>query len=712
MPLARDRPTPFLEAEAMLDLDSLAPLLVTIGLFLLLAALGGGAQSGPGRVVAAALCIVLAFRYVWWHATDGMPKGQGVAEQAWAWTFFFFEAMAILSASTVYVFMARTKDRSAEADRHMASPLRAAPVDVFIATYNESADILERTIIGAMGIDHPDLRVFVLDDGARPWVRDLASELGAHHVQRAERLHAKAGNVNNGLRHALATGRRPEFILLLDADFIPSRQILRRTLGLFDDTEVGIVQTPQHFFNPDPVQSNLLCTKVWPDEQRFFFDVLMPCKDAWGVAFCCGTSAVFRVAALEATGGLATETVTEDMLTSFKMEEYGYRTIYLNEPLSIGLAPEGLGEYISQRCRWALGAIQQIYTRWSVLGPARLRSISRFSSLDGTLYWLFSFPFKLIMITAPMIYWWTGAAVVVTEDLLTWLGPYAAATVMFMGLYTRNRVLPIMTDVTQLLSAMAITQTTITGLVKPWGHPFKVTAKGTSSESITIHWGYLLPFAVVILGTLTGILVNLSSYADINGANGYVVNLFWSIYNIVFLTLVVAVCVELPRRRRDERFELDEVAVIRWSNGQESRCIVRDISLGGAWLEALAPDRRERYAATRKPVRISPTTLRYSDIDAKSRQGQKVEPVSDSAGSETGLARREGGLLLLDAGAIVVPFEPLRHIGPAEFAVRFEPTTEVRRALIRKLFSGAHRNKIEEVSVPRVILAMGRKLLT
>lgn len=651
----------------MSDLESLAPTLITIGIFLGLSVLGDGTHSRPGRFVAAALCIFLAFRYVWWHGTAGMPKGQGLPSQIWAWTFFFFETMAILSASTVYVFMARTLDRSRDADQHSASPLKGAPVDVLIATYNESADILERTIIGAKGIDHPDLRVFVLDDGARPWVHNLATELGALYIQRTERLHAKAGNVNNGLRHALATGRRPEFILLLDADFIASRSILKRTLGLFDDPTVGIVQTPQHFFNPDPVQSNLLCSKVWPDEQRFFFEVLLPCKDAWGVAFCCGTSAVFRVAALEATGGLATETVTEDMLTSFKMEEYGYRTIFLNEPLSIGLAPEGLREYISQRCRWCLGAVQQIYTRWSFLGRARLRLVSRFSNIDVLLYWLFSFPFKLFIVTAPMVYWWTGASVIIGDELLTWLGPYAVATVMFMSLYTGNRVLPIMTDVTQLLSAIAVTSTAVVGLVKPRGHPFKVTAKGTSNESITIHWGYLLPFAVVIIGTLTGILINLSSYTDINGAKGYLVNLFWSIYNIVFLTLVVAVCIELPRRRHDERFEIDEPAMIRWRSGEETCCHVHDISLGGACLDSIPQDR---------------------------------------------LALPKSGLLLLDAGAIEVPFEPVRRIGPARLAVRFELATEVRRALIRKLFSGAHRNKVEEVNVPRVILAMGRKLLT
>jgi cellulose synthase (UDP-forming) len=132
-----------------------------------------------------------------------------------------------------------------------------------------------------------------------------------------------------------------------------------------------------------------------------FFQHPLVRQGCLGAAFCCGTSAVFRVAALLATKGMATETVTEDMLTSFKMEEHGYRTIYLNEPLSMGLAPEGLHAYITQRSRWCLGAIQQIYTRWSFLGRAHLRPISRLSSFDGSFYWIFTFPFKILMLTAP-----------------------------------------------------------------------------------------------------------------------------------------------------------------------------------------------------------------------------------------------------------------------------------------------------------------------
>lgn len=644
----------------MYETHAWGPLLISAGLLLSLFAILGR-QSGIARIAASAICAGLAFRYLWWRYAVAFPVGQSPIQQGWAWIFFTFEAGSILSSIFVYLFMSRRRDRSADADARQGSPLLSAPVDVLIATYNEDRDILERTIVGALNIDHPDLRVWVLDDGAREWVRDLAQELGAHYAYRVKGRHAKAGNVNAGLARALSEGRRPEFVLLLDADFVASRTILKRTLGLFEEADVGIVQTPQHFFNPDPVQSNLLCASVWPDEQRFFFNELLPCKDAWGAAFCCGTSAVFRVAALEACGGLATETVTEDMLTTFKMEEHGYRTIFLNEKLSIGLAPEGLKEYVTQRSRWCLGALQQIYTRWSFAGSARIGWISRLSCFDGVLYWVFTFPFKLLMLTAPMVFWWTGTAVIdsTIEDLLYWLAPYAVCSIVYMAALARNRVLPVMTDVTQLLSSFVICRTVATALVKPWGHPFKVTAKGVATDGVTVQWGFLMPLLVLAGGTVTGMLANLSPYSPLNGTAGYAVNIFWSIFNVAVLLLAGAVCGELPKRRRSERFASGEAAEIRLPGGIRLACVVRDISLGGARL----------------------------------------------AGLDRGMGVGAGNLAFADG--LALPFDAVRPVGD-DLAVRFPDEPSVRRALIVKLFTGDYDNEVERIRFLKAI----RKVLS
>ena len=133
--------------------------------------------------------------------------------------------------------------------------------------------ILERTIIAATGLDYPNFRVWVLDDGRRPWLKDLCRELGAGYVTREENVHGKAGNINHALRLLGDLAKPPEYIAILDADFVATEAFLARAMSLFHDPTVGIVQTPQHFLNPDPIQTNLALTGIWP-------------------AYCCGVTAI------------------------------------------------------------------------------------------------------------------------------------------------------------------------------------------------------------------------------------------------------------------------------------------------------------------------------------------------------------------------------------------------------------------------------------
>jgi hypothetical protein len=109
--LHRSEPTPHILAflpnislkVRMDDLSTYGPLLVSAGLMLVMCAIFGR-NSQACRMIAAALCIFLALRYLWWHATLGMPKGQTLPQQVWAWIFFLFESTANFSSTTVYFF--------------------------------------------------------------------------------------------------------------------------------------------------------------------------------------------------------------------------------------------------------------------------------------------------------------------------------------------------------------------------------------------------------------------------------------------------------------------------------------------------------------------------------------------------------------------------------------------------------------------------------
>ena len=211
----------------------------------------------------------------------------------WVWLCFAIELLALLDRFVLYIALLRTTDRSAEADRTRAR-LRACrlsscrQVDVFIPTYNETIEVLEKTITGALCLDYPYVKVWVLDDGRRQWLKQYCETKGVGYLNRPDNPR-KAGNIN----HALAqTGG--DFIAIFDADFVPQRNFLMRTIGFFDDPSIGIVQLPHAFYNPDPMQANLALQKSLPDEQRFFFDVIMPSRDAWNAAFCCGSNSVTR----------------------------------------------------------------------------------------------------------------------------------------------------------------------------------------------------------------------------------------------------------------------------------------------------------------------------------------------------------------------------------------------------------------------------------
>ena len=235
--------------------------------------------------------------------------------------------------------------------------VRPAPpgrtVDVFIPTIDEPLDVLRRTMLAAVRMDYPH-RTVVLDDGRRMAVRALADELGCDYLARSDNADAKAGNLNHGLAHS-----RAEFIAVIDADHVAERAFLARTLGHLADPAVAFVQTRQDYINTDSFQHSTgdRGRSAW-SEQSLFYRVILHGRDRWNAAMFCGCSAVIRRDALDAVGGFATGTVTEDFHTSLRLHKAGFRSIYHDEALAYGLAPANFGQFLRQRMRWGRGAMQ------------------------------------------------------------------------------------------------------------------------------------------------------------------------------------------------------------------------------------------------------------------------------------------------------------------------------------------------------------------
>jgi cellulose synthase (UDP-forming) len=574
-------------------IETLAPGILVIGAaWVLLPWLR--ADDERARAAMVAVMVALMWRYLLWRWLVTVPPAGLTLDFGVGLIFVAVETLMIAGSTVSLVFLARLGDRSPDADRNAAwlEARRPLPlVDVFICTYNEEEAILERTIVGALSMEYARYRVWVLDDGRRAWLEAMCQRLGSGYLTRPDNAHAKAGNINNGLRHVASLAEPPDFISILDADFVPMPQFLRRALSLFREGDVGIVQTPQHFINPDPLQTNLSMARVWPDEQRYFFDVVMASKDAWGASFCCGTSSVIRFPVLQQIGGFPTDSVTEDYLVTLKMKAAGFRTVYLNERLSLGLAPEGLKEYVTQRSRWALGFAQICR---GPLGPLRrhngLTLMDRISLIETFLYWSANYSFRLLGIVIPILYWLFNVHAVQADvaQTLAYYLPHFMAQITVMGWMAQGRVMPVMSDVTQLLAASQIVKAVAHGLIRPKGHKFRVTAKGGDRSRRLVQWPLLRVFLVYLGLTVAGVVWAFVIEDGNKLRDSSALCLFWSWYNILVLTIACMVCVEQPRLRASERLPTGDAAIVHVGRDAFA-CRILDISLGGARLAGAAP---------------------------------------------------------------------------------------------------------------------------
>jgi cellulose synthase (UDP-forming) len=567
----------------MLD-EALAPNLIVLGAMVAIA--GSSARSSNvARSLIALIAIAATLRYIWWRwDTTVAPLDFSVGHNLFILACFLFELLVAAAGFIGNVMLARTVNRKHETNENerwvRSLPLDDLPtVDVFIPTYNEERDVLERTIVGALSIDYPKLRVWILDDSRRPWLKEMCESKGAGYLTRPDNRHAKAGNIN-----AAIPKTDGDLIAVLDADFVARRNFLWRTIGYFRTEKVVCVQTPQYFFNTDPLQTNLGLGRRWVDDQRLFFDVVMPSRDAWGAAFCCGTGFVMRRSAIERIGGIPTGSICEDMLTSMEWKRLGLETVYINEELCIGLAPESVNAFFVQRNRWARGNIQIMFLKQGAFGRG-LPFMYRLFAIP--LYYLVQLPARIYYVSLPVFFLATGIAPGITPDaeqLMGHLGPAMIAGVGQILWLGKGAYFPILTDASELFIATKVGPHSLMSLVKPFGTPFKVTPKGAAAKGNRTDRVILYFCLFLLAGTIFGLVANLDSdWRVVNDSSWLGLSIFWAVVNSLVLGLTAAIAREGPRYRQQERFDLHSPA--RCAAGATiGECVVTNLSWGGAFL--------------------------------------------------------------------------------------------------------------------------------
>jgi len=586
----QQNPPVWLQVPATSKMYLLVPTIVLVSVALAAIKISPQPQKWS-RAVVVAIVLALTIRYVLWRSLATLNLTDPL-NGIFSLGLFFLEMLLVFNTSIQLYLMLRMKDRRREADR-MAVAVEAGnftpPVDIFIPTYNEPAFILRRTVIGCQALDYANKKVYLLDDTKRPEIKLLAKELGCEYITRPDNIHAKAGNINHAT--ALTNG---ELIVVFDADFIPTKNFLTRTVGFFQNPEIALVQTPQSFYNHDPISRNLGLENVLAPEEEIFYRQIEIIKDSADSVVCCGTSFVVRRSALETAGGLVTDSICEDYFTGIRLSATGYRLVYLDEKLSAGLAAENIEAHLNQRLRWARGTLQAFFIDSNPLTIRGLRFVQRLSHLEGLLHWFTSLT-KVLYLLIPLAYSFFGIIPLraTARELLYFFLPYYLVQLTVFSWLNRRSGSALLSDIYSFVQCIPLAVTVVSSMLNPFGKGFQVTPKGIASDRFRFNWNLGWPLIVLFAATAFSLWHNLNIHLVKNVGSlqavsesahllkGMSLGWIWSAYNLLMLGIALLILVDIPKPDIYEWFNLRRVVQLN-IGGQSFWGVTTVISESGA----------------------------------------------------------------------------------------------------------------------------------
>ena len=553
--------------------------------------------QGVWRVIALALGTAIVLRYVFWRTTSTIPPITEVANFIPAILLYLAEMYSVMMLFlSLFVVSSPMPSRKPP----QIDPDNLPTVDVFVPSYNEDASLLATTLAAAKAMSYPaeKFTVWLLDDGGtdekcnsdnpktaeaararRAELQALCAALDVKYLTRARNLHAKAGNLNNGLEHS--TG---DLVAVFDADHAPARSFLEETVGFFStDKNLFLVQTPHFFINPDPLERNLGTFQTMPSENEMFYGVIQRGLDKWDAAFFCGSAAVLRREALQETNGFSGLSITEDCETALELHSRGWSSVYVDKPLIAGLQPDTFASFIGQRSRWAQGMMQILRFRFPPFKRG-LKLSQRLAYMSSTLFWLFPFS-RFCFLLSPLCYLFFSLEIFTASggEFIAYTFTYMMVNFMMQNyLYGRYRW-PWISDLYEYIQTIYLLPAVLSVIANPKKPTFKVTSKGESMlESRVSELGmpYFIIFGILLLGVVaTGVRVWLEPYkADLTLVTGA-----WNVLNLIIAGCALGVVSERASRRMSHRVHIDRPC--RFLFGDEViEATVRDVSVGGTRL--------------------------------------------------------------------------------------------------------------------------------
>lgn len=458
--------------------------------------------------------------------------------------FFFYSSLH-------YLCLFWRTDRTKQADelsKLIVSGIYVPEVDILIPTYNESAEVLKRTITGCQAIDYPKKRVYILDDGRRNEINDLAKELNCFYLTRLDNNNAKAGNLNCALEKT-----NSELIVVFDADFIPTKNFLRRTVGFLYDENVGMVLAPQHFYNLEAVNRNLNLENIYEMDGGFWHQ-MQPGKDAFNALLCHGTCFIVRRKAIEGTGGIPTETLAEDWAISIKLQASGYKTYYLNEILAAGDATEFIPEFLKQRLRWCQGILQTIYSSANPLRVKGLNFLQRWSHLSSIVFYLSFLPnLGLVFVPFVCMFFDVSPYKASLNQMMFFGFPFYITNILIGSWISERYSSRLVGNIQRLILLFPMAVVVFKTLINPFTKIFRVTRKGLVSDKATFNISFAIP--LIVLATIYALAIFYAIMSPSYPTNDYYLFFcFWSLYNLFCIWMGILALVDIPQKRIAIRF--------------------------------------------------------------------------------------------------------------------------------------------------------------
>jgi len=281
-----------------------------------------------------------------------------------------------------------------------------AIVTIQLPLYNEMY-VIERLIDAVCEIDYPKdkMEIQVLDDSTDETTAIVAKvveekkKLGfdISHVRRGSREGFKAGALKEGMKIA-----KGDFIAIFDADFIPQKEFLKRTLSYFTDEKVGMVQTRWEHLNGD--YSIITKAQALALDGHFVIEQSVRNKSGFFINFN-GTGGVWRKQCIENAGNWHADTLTEDLDLSYRAQLIGWRFVFLKDFTSPAELPSEINALKAQQFRWTKGAVETakkiLPLVWKSKVPLRVKLQSTFHLTNNLV-----FPFILLaaIFNVPLIF--------------------------------------------------------------------------------------------------------------------------------------------------------------------------------------------------------------------------------------------------------------------------------------------------------------------